>query len=96
MKLNEIAEKFEITEYPEEFEQIYKDLNGNNTAFFNKEEFDKLEAEYGILEQYYDSVVSAAERLSEDKNLSLWVSIVCEFVKSMQKVRKKRILLIGA
>ena len=87
MKLNEIAEKFEITEYPEEFEQIYKDLNGNNTAFFNKEEFDKLEAEYGILEQYYDSVVSAAERLSEDKNLSLWVSIVCEFVKSMPKER---------
>ena len=50
MQLKELATKLGIEEYPEEFEKIYKELDGNNTAFFNKAEFDKLEAEYGILE----------------------------------------------
>ena len=87
MSLKELASRLEIEEYPEEFEKIYKELNGNNKAFFNKEEFDKLEAEYGILEQYYDSVVGLAQKLAEDKDLSLWVSMVAEFVKTMPKER---------
>ena len=87
MSLKELASRLEIEEYPEEFEKIYKELNGNNKAFFNKEEFDKLEAEYGILEQYYDSVIKAAEALAEDRDLSLWVSMVAEFVKTMPKER---------
>ena len=85
MQLKELALKLGIEEYPDEFEKIYKELGENNTAFFNKAEFDKLEAEYGILEQYYDKVVSAAEKLSLDKDLSLWVSLISEYVKKAPK-----------
>ncbi len=81
MELKELAAKLEIEEYPEEFEAIYKNLNGDNTKFFDKEAFDKLEAEYGILCEYYDEVMSVAEELQADTELSLWASIVTEYVK---------------
>ncbi|MBE6645813.1 MAG: hypothetical protein E7612_10655 [Ruminococcaceae bacterium] len=87
MQLKELAEKLGMESYPEEFEKIYAELDGNNTAFFNKEEFDKLETEYGILEGYCDAVVSAAEKLKQDKDLSLWVSMVSKFVTSVPKER---------
>lgn len=81
MELKELAAKLEIEEYPEEFEAIYKSLNGDNTKFLDKEAFDKLEAEYKILDEYYDEVMAVAEELRADKELSLWASVVTEYSK---------------
>lgn len=81
MELKELAAKLEIEEYPEKFEEIYKNLGGDNTKFFDKEAFDKLEAEYKILDEYYDEVMAVAEELRADPELSMWASVVTEFVK---------------
>ena len=85
MKLSELAKNLGIDSYPEDFEKIYNRLNGDNTAFFDKDEFDVLEREYGILEEYYDYVIRGAEEIKKDVELSLFLSVVTEYYKVSDK-----------
>lgn len=85
MNLCELAKNLGIDTYPEDFEGIYNRLNGNNTAFFNKEEFDVFEREYGILGEYYPLVIEGAEQIKKDKELSLWLSVITEYYKIATK-----------
>lgn len=85
MTLKELASRLEIESYPDAFEEIYKELQGNNTAFFNKDEFDALEKEYGILKEYYIYVLEGAEEIKKDKELSLFLSVVTEYYRVSTK-----------
>ena len=85
MTLKELATALEIESYPEDFERIYNQLDGDNTAFFNKDEFDVFEREYGILGEYYQLVIDGAEEIKKDKELSLWLSIITEYYKIATK-----------
>ncbi len=79
MTLKELAKKLGVEEYPEEFEEIYNSLNGDNTLFFNKAEFDKYEEKYKVLDEYYDDVMSLAAEIEKDCELSLWGAVATRF-----------------
>lgn len=85
MSIKKIAESLGIAEYPEMFDEIYSEIEGKMPEVFDEAPLRALEDRYGLLGEHYADVVDGARALFEDKELAIWVAVICEHAKRAPK-----------
>ena len=77
MEFREIAKKLGIDIYPEEFDTIYENLS--DAPACDMELIDRLQSEYDIFGEFYESVKQAAQMLNTDPVRSAWVKVASAY-----------------
>lgn len=74
MTLREIADQIGVGEYPEVFEEIYKNLSPDEPAC-DIDLIHRLQNEHELFGDFYELVCKAAEQLNADPVYSAWVKV---------------------
>ena len=85
MSIKKIAESLGIAEYPEMFDEIYCEIEKSMPKSFDEAPLRALEESYGLFGEHYADVVEGARALFEDKELALWIAVICEHAKRVPK-----------
>lgn len=78
MTLREIADQIGVGEYPEVFEEIYKNIPQDAPAC-DLELIHRLQNEHNLFGDYYEMVCEAAEQTNADPAYSAWVKVNAKY-----------------
>ena len=81
MEFKELANSLGIKEYPEKFEELYKNLKDEKTLFCDTSIIEKYDREFSILCEHLDLVKQGAQEVLNDKALYLYGRTICEYIK---------------
>ena len=91
MQLKELAKMLGIESYPDTLEEIYKSLPEDPGSLCDKEYICQLEEKYGLLGEYTDIAILAAEKLKEDTPRLLWGILAVEYNKTITSLWEHQI-----
>lgn len=81
MEFKEIAKSLGIEEYPEKFEELYKNLKDEKTLFCDTSIIEKYDKEFSILQEHLGLVKQGAKEVLENNALYLYGRTICEYIK---------------
>ncbi len=80
MEMKALLEKLGIEKYPGSFVKIYRELeDGDDLSLGNVEEIKALDEKYGLLCDYTEIVLRAAEALKKDKEKLTWAKMAVKY-----------------
>ena len=82
MELRELATLLGIEKYPDEAEEIYKNLPEDDGSLYDAEKIKALDDEYGMLGEYLKYTIEGAEDISKKENLLTWLRLAYEYCRS--------------
>ena len=83
MKLFELAQKLNITSYPDRLNAIYESLSPDSGILYNEERILALNEKYSIFGEYIDEVIRGARALKDDPDLLLYARAMLDYQKSL-------------
>ena len=78
MRFCEMANQIGVTEYPELFDRIYKNI-ALDTPACDLELIDRLEKKYNLFGDYYSVLRETAQQVNADPIYSIWVKVASEY-----------------
>lgn len=81
MELRELAASLGIESYPEELEEIYKNLPDDDGSLYDVEKIKALNDKYDMLGEYYENAVAGANDIRNKENLLTWLRLTFEYSK---------------
>ena len=81
MELRELAALLGIEKYPDDAEEIYKNLPEDDGSLYDAEKIKAFDEEYGMLGKYLENALSAAEDIKNKDNLLTWLRLAYEYRK---------------
>ncbi len=81
MELRELAASLGIESYPEELEEIYKNLPEDDGSLYDVEKIKAMNDEYDMLGEYYETVVEGVNDIKDKPNLLTWLRLAFEYSK---------------
>jgi len=91
MQLKALARKLGIENYPDSLEEIYSSMTEDSGTLCDTEYICELEEKYGLLGEYTDTAILAAEKLREDKEKLLWGMLAIEYNKTITSLWEHQI-----
>ena len=89
MKLSEIAKRFGIEEYPEEFQGIFESMTFPHPVLTREYLLDVEERLGAFGAHHIDEVVAEAERICLDEGAMIWVSVLSKYMETASAVEAR-------
>lgn len=90
MELRELTVSLGIEKYPEELEEIYKNLPEDDGALYDVKKIKALNDKYDMLGEYYENVVEGAKDIQGKQNLLTWLRLAYEYCKDRTSHEARR------
>ena len=82
MKLFELAQKLNITSYPDRLDAIYDNLSVDSGILYDEDRILRLNREYEIFGEYIDWVIRGARALKDEPDILLYARVMLDYQKS--------------
>lgn len=91
MELREIAARAGIQDYPEALEDTYNRMSASQEPACDLELIDRLQQEYNVFGEFYDTVRQTAILVNRDVVRSTWVKVAVAYASAGDVIQARRV-----